>query len=160
MLFLDMKFVYIIRNYEVSGILQNVIGEVAMYNPEEECKAMIDTLKRMCKQRNITPHALAKEAGISTSTISYLMNGRTKPQVYTILLLCNVLGISISQLFEDKDTNRNVELSGIEMKHLTCEEEKILIAYHCLSDKKKQLLGIYINMLLQYDDKVSTDLEK
>lgn len=88
------------------------------------------------------------------------MNGRTKPQVYTILLLCNVLGISISQLFEDKDTNRNVELSGIEMKHLTCEEEKILIAYHCLSDKKKQLLGIYINMLLQYDDKVSTDLEK
>lgn len=54
-----------------------------MYDPDEECKAMIAEIKRLCEQMNLTPHALAKEAGISTSTISYLMNGKTKPQVYT-----------------------------------------------------------------------------
>lgn len=48
-----------------------------MYDPDEECKAMIATIKRLCEQKNMTPHALAKEAGISTSTISYLVNGKT-----------------------------------------------------------------------------------
>ena len=62
-----------------------------MHDPDEECRAMIAAIKRLCEQKNMTPHALAKEAGISTSTISYLINGKTKPQVYTILLLCNVL---------------------------------------------------------------------
>lgn len=60
-----------------------------MYDPDKECKEMIETVKRLCEQKNITPHVLAKQAGISTSTISYLVNGKTKPQVYTVLLLCN-----------------------------------------------------------------------
>ena len=129
-----------------------------MYDPEEECKAMIDVLKRICEQRNITPHALAKKAGISTSTISYLINGKTKPQVYTILLLCNVLGISISQLFETKDMNKNishdVSYDRSQSEVFTCEEEKMLLAYHCFSDRKKELLKIYINMLLQCNDEI------
>lgn len=50
----------------------------------------------------MTPHALANKAGISTSTISYLVNGKTKPQIYTILMLCNVLEVRISDLFDDK----------------------------------------------------------
>ena len=66
-----------------------------MYDPDEECKAMIATIKRLCEQKNMTPHALAKEAGISTSTISYLVNGKTKPQVYTILMLCWECGLPI-----------------------------------------------------------------
>lgn len=64
-----------------------------MYNPEEECKAMAAALKKMCEQRGMSPHALAKKAGISTSTMSYIMKGETRPQVYTILLLCNALGV-------------------------------------------------------------------
>lgn len=144
----------------MNGILQNVIGEIAMYNPEEECKVMIDTLKTICEQRNITLHALAKEAGISTSTISYLINGRTKPQVYTILLLCNVLGISISQLFENKDINRHVEHSETKIGYITCEEEKILVAYRHFSNKKKVLLEIYINMLQQCHDELLIQLRK
>ena len=47
-----------------------------MYDPDEKCKEMISTLKRLCKQKGIKPHVLAKEAGISTSTISYLVNGK------------------------------------------------------------------------------------
>lgn len=36
-----------------------------MYDPDEECKAMIAEIKRLCEQMNLTPHALAKEAGTS-----------------------------------------------------------------------------------------------
>ena len=90
-----------------------------MYDPDKECKEMIETVKRLCEQKNITPHALAKQAGISTSTISYLVNGKTKPQVYTVLLLCNVLGVRISDLF---DTVATTEISESRVQYITYDE--------------------------------------
>ena len=122
-----------------------------MYDPDEECKAMIVAIKRLCEQKNMTPYALAKEAGVSTSTISYLVNGKTKPQVYTILLLCNVLGVRISDLFDNAATT---EISGLGVQYITWEEEKLLDYYRGLSDKKKELLRIYVDMLQQYEDEL------
>ena len=101
-----------------------------MYDPDKECKEMIETVKRLCEQKNITPHALAKQAGISTSTISYLVNGKTKPQVYTVLLLCNVLGVRISDLF---DTVATTEISESRVQYITYDEEKLLECYRELS---------------------------
>ena len=112
---------------------------------------MIVAIKRLCEQKNMTPHALAKEAGVSTSTISYLVNGKTKPQVYTILLLCNVLGVRISDLFDNVATT---EISGLGVRYITWEEEKLLDYYRGLSDKKKELLRIYVDMLQQYEDEL------
>lgn len=96
----------------------------------------------------MTPHAMAKEAGISTSTISYLVNGKTNPQVYTILLLCNVLRVRISDLF---DTVAATEISGSGVQYITCEEENLLDCYRGLSDMKRELLRIYVDMLWQYE---------
>lgn len=122
-----------------------------MYDPDEECKAMIAALKRLCEQKNMTPYALAKEAGISTSTISYLVNGKTKPQVYTVLMLCNVLGVKISDLFDSNVVS--TEISESRMQYITCEEGRLLDSYRGLSDKKKELLRIFVDMLCQYDDR-------
>lgn len=119
-----------------------------MYNPDEECKVMVAALKRLCEQKGMSPHALAKEAGISTSTISYLMKGKTKPQVYTVLELCNVLGVSINELFNRPNTDVTAE-TGIQ--YITCDEEKLLDCYRGLSDKKKELLRIYVDMLRWYE---------
>lgn len=33
-----------------------------MYDPNEECKAMIAAINRLCEQKNMSPYALAKEA--------------------------------------------------------------------------------------------------
>ena len=118
-----------------------------MYNPDEECKAMVAALKKLCEQKGMSPHAMAKEAGISTSTISYLMKGKTRPQVYTVLELCNVLGVSINELFSRADTDVTAE-TGIQ--YITCDEKKLLDCYRGLSDKKKELLRIYVYMLRQY----------
>ena len=118
-----------------------------MYNPDEECKAMVAALKKLCEQKGMSPHALAKEAGISTSTISYLMKGKTRPQVYTLLELCNVLGVSINELFDRPDTDVSTE-TGIQ--YITCDEKNLLDCYRGLSDKKKELLRIYVDMLRQY----------
>lgn len=130
-----------------------------MYDPEKECKAMIAAIKKICVQKNMTPHALAKEAGISTSTMSYLVNGKTKPQVYTVLLLCNVLGVTISELFDNKvviSTANPVSTDFPEsgLFFLTFEEKKLLDCYRDLSNPKRDLLKIYMNMLYQYNDEL------
>lgn len=126
-----------------------------MYDPDEECKAMIATIKRLCEQKNMTPHALVKEAGISTSTISYLVNEKTKPQVYTILILCNVLGVRLSDLFDNVATTEIFE-SGIQ--YITYEEEKLLDCYRGLSDEKRKLLRIYVDMLRQYENELLVEI--
>ena len=125
-----------------------------MYNPDEECKAMVAALKRLCEQKGMSPHALAKEAGISTSTMSYLMKGKTRPQVYTVLELCNVLGVSINELFDRPNTDVSTE-TGIQ--YITCDEKKLLDCYRGLSDKKKELLRIYVDMLHQYEGIIVED---
>lgn len=120
-----------------------------MYDPEEECKVMIATIKKLCEQKNMTLHALAKAADISTSTISYLVNGKTKPQVYTILELCNVLGVRIGDLFDNSVAPSDVLES--ELSDTTFDEGKLLECYRGLSERKKELLRIYVDMLQQYE---------
>lgn len=119
-----------------------------MYNPDEECKAMVVALKKICEQRGMSPRAVAIRAGISTSTMSYIVKGKTNPQVYTVLQLCNALGVQMNDLFDRGD--------GISeaVEYVTCEEKELVDCYRCLSDRKKALLRIYVDMLRQYDEKL------
>ena len=55
-----------------------------MYDPENDCKKLVLKLKKLCEEKGKSSYMLAKEAGISPSTLSYLLNGKTKPQVYTV----------------------------------------------------------------------------
>ena len=93
-----------------------------MYNPDEDYQAMLTKLKAICKNKNITQYALAKATGMSTSSMSCLMRGETKPYIYTVLTICE----------EDEDVREMIE------------------AYQCLSPEKKRMLKVYMDMLLQY----------
>ncbi len=115
-----------------------------MYEPDEECKEMIAKISQLCKQRHITPHALAKQAGLSTSTISYLLSEKTKPQVYTILQICKVLDISICDLFDPNVKNFE--------KRITTDEEKIINDFRELSENKKNFLKGCMELLLKEED--------
>lgn len=120
-----------------------------MYNPKEECKVMAAALKKLCDQEGMSPHAVAIKAGISTSTISYIMSGETNPQVYTLLQICNALGVQIGDLFNRND---NDMLDTVE--HVSCEEKELVDCYRCLSDQKKELLRIYVDMIRRYDERL------
>ncbi|MDO4306357.1 MAG: helix-turn-helix transcriptional regulator [Eubacteriales bacterium] len=109
-----------------------------MYNPDEEYQHMLDKFKIICKQKNKTQYALAKATGISDSSIWNIMNGVSKPYIYTMLLLCEALEISMGELFA------NFGLSS--------EEESIISAYRSLSPKKRRMLEVYVDMLLKYDE--------
>lgn len=96
--------------------------------------------------------ALAKEAGISTLTMSYLMNGKTKPQICTILMFCNVLGVTIGELFDGEYAAASKETLDSEEPGKICGEAKLLECYCLLSDEKKKFLLILADMLMQYND--------
>lgn len=123
-----------------------------MYCPDEECRAMIAALKNICKLKNVSPFILAKECGISTSTMSYLLNGKTNPQISTILILCNALGISAGDLFENRKRFDDTDGSEMVEQYVTQEEMELLYRYRLFSEKKKVLLNTYVDMLSQYQE--------
>ena len=105
----------------------------------------IGASKKFRKKKGLSANGLAKKAGISTSTMSYLVNGKTKPQLYTLLVICNVLGISIGDLFEEEKSSTEKE------KTEEKSEEKLLACYRQLSDEKKKMLQTYVEMLREYE---------
>lgn len=60
-------------------------------------------LKRL--QAGLTIEALADTAGISTGFLAYLETNKKKPSLSTIAKLAGALGISVSELFNEKIHN-------------------------------------------------------
>ena len=105
-----------------------------MYNPDEDYQVMLAKLKTICQNKNITQYALAKATGMSTSSISCLMRGETKPYIYTVLTICDALNVTIADLLERQGYDEN------------CEEDEdvreMIEAYQCLSpEKSKRSIG-------------------
>lgn len=110
-----------------------------MYKPEEEYQRMLERLKEICKQRKMTQYALAKATGMSTSSMNSLMKGETKPYIFTLLMICEVLNVSIGELFESRSSGND-------------ENEEILIRiYRNLPPEKQKMLNVYVDMLVQYN---------
>ncbi len=63
-------------------------------------EAIIERMKELTAERNMTIHQVIQKGGLNQATISELMNGRTKhSKVSTIQKFCNGLNISISYFF-------------------------------------------------------------
>ena len=54
-------------------------------------------------QQNLSVRDLAAKSGISKSELSYIILGRTVPNIYTLHSICNALGISLSDFFDFDD---------------------------------------------------------
>lgn len=115
-----------------------------MYDPAKECENVIKKLKKMCKEKDISYYALAKKAGISTSTIYSIMNGKNTPQIFTLLKICNVLEISIHYLIDDSMEYKDRII-------ISEDEEKLLNLYKRLPDEKKSWIRVYAEMVQQYN---------
>ena len=54
-------------------------------------------------QQNLSVRDLAAKSGISKSELSYLILGKTVPNIYTLHFICNALDISLSDFFDFDD---------------------------------------------------------
>ncbi len=92
----------------------------------------MDTHQRiiqLLKERNWSEYKLAKESGLSQSTISNLFNRNTTPSIPTLEAICRGLGITLSQFFAE---GHMVELSNEQKQFfddwvMLSAEDKVLV---------------------------------
>ena len=51
---------------------------------DETYQKMLEKLREHCEREKMSIYALAKNTNLSTSSLSNLLNGKTKPYVYTV----------------------------------------------------------------------------
>ena len=84
-----------VKPKEILHIGDNIRSDVIFANLSGIKGVQIAKLKTICQNKNITQYALAKATGMSTSSISCLMRGETKPYIYTVLTICDALNVTI-----------------------------------------------------------------
>ena len=100
-------------------------------------KNILDEIIKLRQARNWSEYELAKNSGLSQSTIStwYLKN--QTPTIHTLDKVCKGLGITLSQFFaEDQDAIS-----------LTEEQKRMLDVWCALSARKRQLVIELLNSL-------------
>lgn len=66
-------------------------------------EAVVKRIRNLCNERGITPNGLSNMAGISQATVKSILNGESRnPGIVTIKKLCDGLGITITDFFDDE----------------------------------------------------------
>ncbi len=102
---------------------------------------ILEKIERERLNRNWTEYTLAKNAGISQSTISTWYRKQLQPSVASIEKICKGLGITLSAFFEDK---ANAPLS------LTPDQIELYECWSRLSPSQKKAL---IDLIKTMDEK-------
>lgn len=63
----------------------------------------IERIKYHMNPRGWSEYRLAKEAGLSQSTISNIFKRNTLPSIPTLEIMCSAFGITLSQFFSNND---------------------------------------------------------
>ena len=62
---------------------------------------VLDRLRRLMYERDWTEYRIAKESGLSQSTISNMFYRNTIPSIPTLEIICRAFGITLAQFFAD-----------------------------------------------------------
>lgn len=60
-------------------------------------------LRQLLEERGWTAYRLAKESGLSESTLANIFKRNTVPSISTLEAVCAAFGISLAQFFADQD---------------------------------------------------------
>ena len=55
-----------------------------MYDTKEKCRELAEKFKQLCAERGTTPYKIARHSGLSSSTVSCFLTGKTVPRIDTI----------------------------------------------------------------------------
>lgn len=69
-------------------------------------KIICQRISSLRKKHNVTLEQLAYQSGISKGGLSEIERNMKEPRAYTILKICNGLGISMKEFFDFPDLNK------------------------------------------------------
>ena len=84
-------------------------------------------LRQLMAERNWTAYRLAKESGLSESTLANIFKRNTVPSISTLESICSAFGISLAQFFAES-----------EMVELTPELKELFDNWVSLTPEQKQ----------------------
>lgn len=99
---------------------------------------IIDRIKSLCEARSWTAYRLAKESGITYSTLCTMLHKANAPSIPTLIRICNGLGISLAEFFDEAG----------EGAALTEEEKETLRRWAMLSPENQHAVHKYVDYLL------------
>lgn len=103
-----------------------------------EEKQVIERIKALCAARRWSAYRLAKESGITYSTLCTMLNKSNTPSIPTLMKLCDGLGITLSEFFsEDSD-----------ILYLPPEDKAHLQRWNRLSKENQSVVWKYVDFLL------------
>ena len=76
-------------------------------------KTMSNNLKRYLRINKVSRTQLSKSLGISYSTISDWVNGKSYPRIDKIEMMANYFGINKSDLVEDKANQKEIDIANM-----------------------------------------------
>ena len=94
----------------------------------------IKKLNELRLERNLSVYRLAELSGINQSTLANTFSRGTVPSVHNLELICDTLGITLSQFFAESETN--VKLS--------VKENELIQNYRKLPDKIKSTITLLV----------------
>jgi transcriptional regulator with XRE-family HTH domain len=103
---------------------------------------VIDRIKAICEARSWTFYRLAKESGITYSTLCTMLHKSTSPSMSTLIKICNGFGISLAEFFDGN--NSHAVLSDAQKEHLKL--------WNSLSAENQMVATNYIRFLLSEQD--------
>lgn len=99
---------------------------------------IIDRIKSLCEARSWTAYRLAKESGITYSTLCTMLHKANAPSIPTLIRICNGLGISLSEFFDEAN----------DATALTEQEKESLRRWAQLSEENRHAVNKYVDYLL------------
>ncbi len=98
---------------------------------------VIQRIKELCAARSWTVYRLAKESGITYSTLNTMLHKTNAPSIFTLSKICEGFGITIAQFFSPDD----------EVSKLTRSQLLGLAHWDKLDEKSKELAAAYMEGL-------------
>lgn len=99
---------------------------------------IIERIKYLCEVRNWTIYRLAKQSGITYSTLCTMLHKATAPSIPTLVRLCRGLGISLSEFFD----------TGNDWATLSPAQKEHLQLWDTLNESNQQATEKYMQYLL------------
>lgn len=106
-------------------------------------REIIERINTLCSVRGWSFYRLAKESGITYSTLCTMLHKATAPSIPTLVKLCKGFGITLSEFFDaDNDTAL-----------LTQEQKSFLRLWNSLSPENQKAAGKYLSFLRETQTK-------
>ncbi len=98
---------------------------------------VIQKLNELRLERNMSVYRLAELSGINQSTLANTFSRKTVPSIKHLSLLCDTLGVSLSQFFAEDETPMR----------LTPSEIQLIKNYRKLPEQLRQSVAAIVNAI-------------